>query len=1355
MTSSNEQLVDALRASLKENQELREEGRRLADRRQEPMAIVGMSCRFAGGIRSPEDLWDAVAAGKDLVSDVPEERGWDIDSLYDPEPGRKGTTYVRNAAFLDDAAGFDAGFFGISPREALAMDPQQRQLLEASWEVFERAGIDPASVRGTDVGVYVGCGYQDYAPDIRVAPEGTGGYVVTGNSSAVASGRIAYSLGLEGPAVTVDTACSSSLVALHLALKALRNGDCSTALVGGVAVLATPGAFIEFSRQQAMAADGRSKGFASAADGLAWGEGVAVLLLERLSDARRKGHRVLAVVRGSAINQDGASNGLTAPHGPSQQRLIRQALADARLTSADVDVVEGHGTGTRLGDPIEAQALLATYGQGRAPGQPLRLGTVKSNIGHTQAASGVAGVIKMVQAIRHGVLPKTLHVDEPTDQVDWTAGSVELLTEAMDWPERPGRPRRAGVSAFGVGGTNAHVVLEEAPAVEKAEGVKPSTVGGAVPWPVSAKTPAALDAQIGRLAAYADARTDLDPAAAARTLISGRTAMDHRAVAIGDSRKALRDALHMPEGLIRGTATDLGRVAFVFPGQGTQWAGMGAELLDTSQEFATAMAECETALSPYVDWSLEAVVRQAPGAPTLDRVDVVQPVTFAVMVSLARVWQHHGITPQAVIGHSQGEIAAAYVAGALTLDDAARVVTLRSKSIAAHLAGKGGMLSLALSEEATLERIADLDGLAIAAVNGPTATVVSGDPTQIEDLARACEADGIRARIIPVDYASHSAHVETIESDLAEVLAGLTPRAPQVPFFSTLEGGWITEPVLDGGYWYRNLRHRVGFAPAVETLATDEDFTHFVEVSAHPVLTMALPDTVTGLGTLRRDQGGRDRLVTSLAEAWANGLPVDWDSFLPAASSHADLPTYAFQHRSYWINPSAPGEAPTHTAPEGAPEAEAGQAWGLDVADLDEKGRRGAVLAMVLRQAAAVLRYDSPDEVSVDRPLRELGFDSLTAVDLRNRINRLAGLHLPPTAVFEHPTPAALADRVSAELAERNWAVAEPRDEAEPTAPAPAPAPGSARPRSAPSADGGMFRALFRQAVDDGRYAEFLGVLAEASAFRPQFATPEACPERLEPVLLAGAPANRTAARALLVGCTGTAANGGPHEFLRLSASFQEERDFLALPLPGYGTGTGAGTGTGTSTGTGGALLPADLDTALDAQALAVLRTAGDAPVVLLGHSGGALLAHELAFRLERAHGAPPAGIVLVDPYPPGHQAPVEAWSRQLGEGLFAGELEPMADARLLAMGRYARFLAAPRPGRSSAPVLLVRASEPLGDWQDERGDWRAHWDLPHTVADVPGDHFTMMRDHAPAVADAVIAWLDGIERNTAQGENQ
>ncbi|MFF8838690.1 SDR family NAD(P)-dependent oxidoreductase [Streptomyces sp. NPDC015130] len=888
----------------------------------EPVAIVGMACRLPGGVASPEDLWRLVAGGGDAISEFPQDRGWDVEGLYHPDPEHPGTSYVRQGGFIEDVAGFDAAFFGISPREALAMDPQQRLLLETSWEAVEDAGIDPTSLRGQQVGVFTGAMTHEYGPSLRDGGEGLDGYLLTGNTASVMSGRVSYTLGLEGPALTVDTACSSSLVALHLAVQALRKGEVDMALAGGVAVMPTPGMFVEFSRQRGLAGDGRSKAFAASADGTSWSEGVGVLLVERLSDARRNGHQVLAVVRGSAVNQDGASNGLTAPNGPSQQRVIRRALADARLTASDVDVVEAHGTGTRLGDPIEAQALIATYGQSRDTEQPLRLGSLKSNIGHTQAAAGVSGIIKMVQAMRHGVLPKTLHVDEPSDQIDWSAGAVELLTEAVDWPaKQDGGLRRAAVSSFGISGTNAHVVLEEAPAVAEGTRAGEPSAAGVVPWVVSAKSADALDAQIGRLAAFASRdRTDdidagaVDAAAVARVLADGRAQFEHRAVALGAGADDLVQALADPDGLIRGTASAVGRVAFVFPGQGTQWAGMGAELLDVSKEFAASMAACETALSRYVDWSLEAVVRQAPGAPSLERVDVVQPVTFAVMVSLAKVWQHHGITPQAVVGHSQGEIAAAYVAGALSLDNAAKVVTLRSQSIATHLAGKGGMLSLALAEADVLERLREFDGLSVAAVNGPTATVVSGDPVQIEELAQACKADGVRARIIPVDYASHSAQVETIESELAEVLSGLDPQAPRIPFFSTLEGAWITQPNLDSGYWYRNLRHRVGFAPAVETLATDEGFTHFVEVSAHPVLTMALPETVTGLGTLRREQGGQERLVTSLAEAWVNGLPVAWASVLPATNAttaaRPGLPTYAFQAERYWLENTPAALAP-------------------------------------------------------------------------------------------------------------------------------------------------------------------------------------------------------------------------------------------------------------------------------------------------------------------------------------------------------------------------------------------------------------------------------------------------------------
>ncbi|RBQ20835.1 3-ketoacyl-ACP reductase [Spongiactinospora rosea] len=954
----------------------------------DPIVIVGMSCRYPGGADSPEELWRLVAGGVDAISPFPADRGWDLDALYDPDPERPHTTYVREGGFVDGVGDFDNAFFGISPREALAMDPQQRLVLEAAWEALERAGIDPAGLRGTPAGVFVGFGLPDYMMDGQFSvPEDTEAYLSTGTSGSVISGRVAYTLGLEGPAVSVDTACSSSLVGLHLAAQSLRQGECSIALAGGVTVMSTPSTFVTFSRQRGLSPAGRCGAFSESADGTNWAEGVGLVVLERLSDARRNGHEVLAVVRGSAINQDGASNGLTAPNGPSQQRVIRQALANAGLEAHEVDAVEAHGTGTTLGDPIEAQALLATYGQGRD--EPLWLGSIKSNIGHTQAAAGVAGLIKMVMALRHETLPRTLHVTEPTTHVDWSAGNVRLLTDPVPWPAGE-RPRRAGISSFGVSGTNAHVIIEQPPHQEapptrpdqpessglpdqrngKDQSGRPAQPGqpthsgrpaAVVPWVLSAASEAALRAQAGRLTAHPAEDADLRDVA--WSLASTRSALGRRAVVVGAEREALAGGLAALE---RGEGADnvvaggpgaldesaaAGGVVFVFPGQGSQWAGMAVDLLESSPVFAARLAECERELSTLVDWSLTAVLRGDPGAPGLERVDVVQPVLFAVMVSLAETWRAAGVTPAAVVGHSQGEIAAACVAGALSLADAIRVVTLRSRALGV-LAGRGGMLSLAEGESAARDRLAPWAGrVSIAVVNGPGTVVVSGDPQALDELMAQATEDGVRARRLPVDYASHSPQVEEIADALAETLAGVSPVPGTVPVYSTVSGERIDGSGMDAAYWYRNLRETVNFEAATRRLL-DDGHRVFVEMTPHPVLTVAVQETAeaagvpaAAVGSLRRNDGGLDRLLLSFAEAWVNGVAVDWPA-LTAGGRRVDLPTYAFQRQRYWPD-AAPEEAAGATTVESGfwQAVERGDLQALAATlEIDHEGPLGEVL---------------------------------------------------------------------------------------------------------------------------------------------------------------------------------------------------------------------------------------------------------------------------------------------------------------------------------------------------------------------------------------------------------------------------
>ncbi|WP_380282447.1 type I polyketide synthase [Kitasatospora purpeofusca] len=936
--AENEEIRSYLKRAVAEIERLRRLSAAEA-RRSEPVAVIGLGCRLPGGVASPSDLWRLVDEGRDAIGPFPDDRGWPLDGLYSPDPDHCGTSSTDHGGFLSRPQDFDAGFFGITPREALAMDPQQRILLEVAWESLEHARIDPTTLRGSDTGVYAGVSWQDYGEasweDSRVE-----GHLVTGSAVSVVSGRIAYLLGLEGPTLSVDTACSSSLVALHLARQALRDGECSLALAGGITVMATPRPFIGFSRQRGLAADGRCKAFSDRADGMGMAEGAGLLVLERLGDAERHGHRVLALIRGSAVNQDGASNGLTAPNGPSQQRVIRRALADAGLTPADVDVLEAHGTGTKLGDPIEAQAVLATYGQNRPPGRPLLLGSLKSNIGHTQAAAGVASVIKMVLAMQRGAVPATLHAEQPSSYVDWSAGAVELLTRPRPWPDTGDRAARAAVSSFGISGTNAHVVVEAGPRPEPA----PAPAQGpdaAVPWLLSAKNAPALVTLGARLAAYAENHPRLRPADAAADLATTRALFRHRAAVVATDRADAIDALralaagHPHRLLVSGAAgRKPGATVFVFPGQGAQSPTAGRQLLHGSTAFGESFEACDQALRPYTRRSLADLLAADPTAPGPDDRTASQPLLFAFQVALAALWRSHGVVPDLVIGHSQGEIAAAHVAGALTLDDAAALVGLRDRALE-RLAGSGGMVTVALPRERTEELLeAWQSPLTVAAVNSPGSVVVAGPGGALTRLLDHCAAEHVTAQRLPITVAAHTRAMEDVRSELLDAAKKLTPRKGTVPLHSTVTGDLIDHQLMDGAYWYRNLRDPVLFGDSVRSLLA-AGYRQFVDLGPRPVLVPAITETyqahraaapsaaesVTVTGALRPEADEPTGFLLALAAVWAAGVPVDWSPALPPGSVLAeDLPTYPFQRRAYWLTPGpsareADGGAPPSPDP--------------------------------------------------------------------------------------------------------------------------------------------------------------------------------------------------------------------------------------------------------------------------------------------------------------------------------------------------------------------------------------------------------------------------------------------------------
>lgn len=1292
----------------------------------EPVAVIGVGCRFPGDIDGPERLWDFLTEKKCAITAYP-DRGF-----------TNAGTFAESGGFLKDVAGFDNRFFDIPPDEALRMDPQQRLLLEVSWEALEHAGIIPESLRLSRTGVFVGVSSTDYVRLVSAsAQQKSTIWDNTGGSSSIIANRISYFLDIQGPSIVIDTACSSSLVAVHLACRSLSTWDCDIALVGGTNVLISPEPWGGFREAGILSQTGCCHAFDKSADGMVRGEGCGVIVLQRLSDARLEGRRILAILTGSAVNQDGKSNGIMAPNPSAQIGVLENACKSARVDPLEIGYVEAHGTGTSLGDRIEAHALGMVFGRKRPGSGPLMIGSIKPNIGHLEGAAGIAGLIKAVLMVERGSLLPSGGFTEPNPAIPFTELGLRVVDELQEWPVVAGRPRRAGVSSFGFGGTNAHVIVEEAGSVGADTVSGRADVGGSgggvVAWVISGKTASALAAQAGRLGRYVRARPALDVVDVGYSLVSTRSVFDHRAVVVGQTRDELLAGLAgvvagRPEaGVVCGVGKPAGKTAFVFAGQGSQWLGMGSELYAAYPVFAEALDAVVDELDRHLRYPLRDVI-WGHDQDLLNTTEFAQPALFAVEVALYRLLMSWGVRPGLVLGHSVGELAAAHVAGALCLPDAAMLVAARGRLMQALPAG-GAMFAVQARED----EVAPMLGhdVSIAAVNGPASVVISGAHDAVSAIADRLRGQGRRVHRLAVSHAFHSALMEPMIAEFTAVAAELSVGLPTIPVISNVTGQLVADDFASADYWARHIRAVVRFGDSVRS-AHCAGASRFIEVGPGGGLTSlieaSLADAqIVSVPTLRKDRPEPVSVMTAAAQGFVSGMGLDWASvFSGYRPKRVELPTYAFQHQKFWLAPAPSVSDPTAAgqigASDGGAELLASSGFAARLAGRSADEQLAAAIEVVCEHAAAVLGRDGAAGLDAGQAFADSGFNSLSAVELRNRLTAVTAVTLPATAIFDHPTPTELAQYLITQIDGHGSSAAAAANPAE---------------RIDALTD------LFLQACDAGRDADGWKMVALASNTRERMSSPVRNNVSKNVALLADGISD------VVVICIPTlTVLSDQREYRDIANAMTGRHSVYSLTLPGFDSSDA---------------LPQNADMIVETVSNAIIDVVGGScRFVLSGYSSGGVLAYALCSHLLVKHQRNPLGVALIDTYLPSQIANPsmnEGFSpNDTGKGLsrevirVARMLNRLTATRLTAAATYAAIFQAWEPGRSMAPVLNIVAKDRIATVENLREErinrWRtAAAEAAYSVAEVPGDHFGMMSTSSEAIATEIHDWISGLVR--------